>query len=124
MQVMEIFEKSAETAMEAARKISELNMRTFEKLMQQQADLFSYTMDASARSFDLMTKAKGYQDLLAGQAGLVRECGERCIEVSRSSVTFASESAAEYGALVQEGLKLAQAQATEVAGMTMKAAAL
>jgi hypothetical protein len=96
--------------MEAARKVGELNMRTFDKLFQAQADLAAFYMDASARSVELVTKAKGYQDLMAGQMALARECGERCIVAVRDSVAFANETATEYNTLAQDGMKLAQDQ--------------
>ena len=78
-QIIEMFEQTTATAMESARKIGELNQRTFDKMFQQQADLAAFFMDASARGMELMTKAKGYQDLMAGQTALLRECGERGI---------------------------------------------
>lgn len=109
-EVIEMFEKSAETTMEAARKMGELNMRTFDKLFQAQADLAAFYMDASARSVEMLTKAKGYQDLMAGQVALARECGERCINAVREGVTFANETATEYNTLTQDGIKLAQDQ--------------
>ncbi|MBI5329368.1 MAG: phasin family protein [Betaproteobacteria bacterium] len=121
--VIEMFEQSAETAMEAARKVGDLNMRAFDKLFQQQADLAAFYMDATTRSMELVTKAKGYQDLMAGQMALVRECGERCISTVRQTVAFASETATEYTTLAQDGIKVAQDQMTQAAGMAMKAAA-
>ncbi len=119
-QLTEMFEKSTETAMESARKIGELNQRTFEKLFQQQAELASFFMDASARGLELMTKSKGYQDLLAGQTALMRECGERSITAVRESMTFAKESSIEYGNLAQEGIKIAKEQMTQAS--TLQAA--
>jgi hypothetical protein len=118
-EVIEMFEKSAETAMEAARKMGELNMRTFDKLFQAQADLAAFYMDASTRSLELVTKAKGYQDLMAGQVALARECGERCINVVREGVTFANETATEYNTLAQDGVKLAQDQMSKVVSFKM-----
>lgn len=107
-QMIEMIEQSTATALESARKIGELNQRTFDKMFQQQADLAAFFMDASARSLELMTKAKGYQDLLAGQTALMRECGERGITAVRSSIDLATESSTEYSNLAQEGFKVAQ----------------
>jgi hypothetical protein len=120
-QMIEMFEKSTETALESARKIGELNQRTFDKMFQQQAELAAFFMDASARGLELMTKAKGYQDLLAGQTALLRECGERGIAAVRTGVTFATESSAEYGELAQEGFKVAQEQMAAASSLKMNA---
>ena len=116
-QIIEMFEQSTATAMESARKIGELNQRTFDKMFQQQADLAAFFMDASARGMELMTKAKGYQDLMAGQTALLRECGERGITAVRTSIDFANESTTEYGNLVQESIKVAQEQAAKASSL-------
>jgi hypothetical protein len=120
-QMIEMFEKSTETTLESARKIGELNQRTFDKLFQQQAELAAFFMDAGARSLELMTKSKGYQDLLAGQTALLRECGERGIAAVRTGVSFATESSAEYGSLAEEGFKVAQEQMTKATSLQANA---
>ncbi len=119
-QMTEMFDKTTETAMESVRKIGELNQRTFEKMFQQQAELATFFMDASARSLELMTKSKGYQDLMAGQTALMRECGERGISAVRESITFATESSSEYNTLAQEGIQIAKEQMTQAS--TLQAA--
>jgi hypothetical protein len=116
-EMIEMIEKTTETALESARKIGELNQRTFEKLFQRQADLAAFYMDASTRGLELMTKAKGYQDLIAGQTILLRECGERNMAALRDGVAFANESSNEYGAMIQEGVKMAQEQAARATSM-------
>jgi len=114
---IELIEQSTETAMESARRIGELNQRTCEKLFQQQADLAAFYMDASTRGLELFTKAKGYQDLMAGQTALLRECGERNMAALREGMAFANESGNEYGAMFQEGVKVAREQATRATRM-------
>lgn len=121
--VIEIIEKSNESVLEAIRKITELNMRTFDKMFQQQAELAAYYMDASSRGMELITKAKGYQDLMAGQTALAREIGERNLSVVRNSVTDVYATSNEYSALVQEGVKLAKEQVAQASDVAMKAAA-
>lgn len=121
--VIEIIEKNNESVLEAIRKITELNMRTFDKMFQQQAELAAYYMDASSRGMELITKAKGYQDLMAGQTALAREIGERNLSVVRNSVTDAYATSNEYSTLVQEGVKLAKEQVAQASDVAMKAAA-
>ena len=116
-QMVGMVEKTTETGMESARKIGELNQRPFDKMFQQQTELAAFFMDASARGLELMTKAKGYQDLMAGQTALLRECGERGIAAVRTGVTFATESSAEYANLAEEGIKVAQEQMAKVSSL-------
>jgi len=121
-EVIEIIEKSNETVLEAVRKIAELNMRTFDKMFQQQSEMAAFYMDASARGMELMTKAKGYQDLMAGQTTLARELGERNMAAVRTGMTDVYATSSEYSNLIQEGIKLAQEQVTQVSGAALKAA--
>jgi len=122
-QTIEIIAKSNETVLEAVRKFSDLNMRTFDKLLQQQAELAAFYLDASARGMELVTKAKGYQDLMAGQTALARELGERGMAAVRTGMADAYAASNEYGNLFQEGVKLTQEQLAQVSGAAMQAAA-
>ena len=121
-QIIETFEKSNESVLEAVRKIAELNMRTFDRMFQQQAELAAFYMDAGARGMELVTKAKGYQDLMAGQTALAREVGERSLAAVRTGMSDVQATGSEYGSLFQDGIKLATAQVAEVSGAAMKAA--
>lgn len=121
-EIIELFTKSTETAIEAGRKIAELNMRTFERLMQQQADVAATYMDMTSKGMTLFSKAKGMQDLIAGQAELSREFGERSMEIMRKGLAVANESGSEYSSLVQEGVKTAQERIAEATKATLKAA--
>lgn len=121
-EIIDLFTKSTETAIEAGRKIAELNMRTFERLMQQQADVAATYMDMTSKGMTLFSKAKGMQDLIAGQAELSREFGERSMEIMRKGLAVANESGSEYSSLVQEGVKTAQERIAEATKATLKAA--
>lgn len=121
-EMIEMFTKNSEAAMVAAKKLGELNLRTMDRLLAQQTELANIYMDISAKSLELFGKAKGVQELVNGQAELTRECGERCMTVLRNGMSMVNESGAEYGALVQAGVKTAQEQISEAAD-SLKAAA-
>lgn len=121
-EMIEMFSKNSESAMESAKKLGELNLRTMDRLLAQQTELANIYMDIAARSLELFGKAKGVQELVNGQAELTRECGERCMSVMRSGLTLVNESGSEYSALITEGVKSAQTQMSDVAS-TLKAAA-
>lgn len=121
-EMIEMFAKSSEAAMDAAKKLGELNLRTMDRLLAQQTELANIYMDITAKSLELFGKAKGVQELVNGQAELTRECNDRCMSIMRSGMTLANESGAEYSALVTEGVKTAQEQISEAAS-SLKAAA-
>lgn len=121
-EMIEMFTKNSEAAMESAKKLGELNLRTMDRLLAQQTELANIYMDITAKSLELFGKAKGVQELVNGQAELTRECGERCMTILRNGLTLVNESGSQYGALVSEGVKAAHEQMSETAS-TLKAAA-
>jgi len=122
--MIEMIEQSTETAMESARKVAELNLRTFDKYFQQQTELAAFYMEIGTRGLEMMAKAKGYQDWLAGQTALLRECNERGLDALRQGYAMANEAGAAYGDLAQAGIQQARQQAAQASSKSMKAAAL
>lgn len=113
-----LFEQSTEFTLQSARRIAETNARAFDQMLRQQTELAAHYLDLGTRGIDLMSKAKGYQDLLAGQGALLRECGERGLDSLRQGYTLANEIGTVYGELAQEGVKLAREQAAEIVKAT------
>lgn len=122
-EMIELFNKNTAATLEAARKLSELNLHTMDRLLQQQAETFNAYTDISARSMELFAKAKGMQELVSGQAELTREFGGCTMEAVRKGMTLAGESGAEYGALLQEGVKTARERIADAAGANIEVAA-
>ena len=122
-EMFEMFEKSTQVIMDSVRKMNELNLRTLDRVMQQQSELAGIYMDASTKGLELVGKAKGFQDLMAGQASLVRECSERSMETVRRGMNLANESRTEYGAMVEENMKVAQEQLARASTAGLKVAA-
>jgi hypothetical protein len=112
-EMINMFEKSSEQAMASARRIAEINAQTVDKLFQQQTSLAAFYLDIGTRGLELMTKAKGYQDLLAGQTALLRECNERGMDALRQGYTLANETGAVYGEFAEATLKQASEQAAQ-----------
>ncbi|NTV96271.1 MAG: hypothetical protein HGA75_12785 [Thiobacillus sp.] len=86
------------------------------------AEMVSTCMEMTTKSIETAGKAKGVQELISGQAELSREYSERGMEALRKNFAAATETSAEYGALVQEGVKTAQDQLATIAKSTLKAA--
>ncbi len=121
-EMTDFFTKATVTTMDTTRKLTELNLRSFERLLQQQAEMAGIYMDIANRSLELFGKAKGMQELMQGQAELSRECGERSLENLRKGLSLVNETGAEYGELAKTGMKVAQEQYAGVAKAPRKAA--
>lgn len=122
-ELFELSNKWAQSLIDATRKLGELNLKTLDKVVETQGALAGAYFNASSRALELAGKAKGYQELVGGQAEVVREYGETLMAALRKGAELAVDARAEYGALVEQNLKTAQAQLDEVARVvTAKAA--
>ena len=61
---------------ESFRALGELNLRTWEKLAEQQLATFDYLVDTGIKQLKLTTESRDINTLVAGQTALGREFGE------------------------------------------------
>ena len=120
-EMLELFTKSVEINMETARKMGELNQRTYEFMLQQQASMLKAFLEATTGSVEAATAAKDVQELVEGQAKVGGELGDRGMEILRTGIAKANEAVNDYGNLVQESAKVAQEQLASIAKSAMKA---
>ncbi|MGF1644947.1 MAG: phasin family protein, partial [Thiotrichales bacterium] len=121
-ELFELATKMSQSVLDSAQKLSELNVKTLDKVVAQQSALASAYFDASTKGLELMSKAKGYQELLAGQAQLMRELGETVMNSVKQGASTLNEVRTEYSALAETNVKVAQEQINEVSKVTRKAA--
>jgi Phasin protein len=94
----EAFNRMGETVLDTTKKIAEINVRTGERLLEQQAELTNQWVNAITRNVDLTAKAMGYHELFAGQAQILQEYNQQLLTNWRRSAEIvgeASRSAAE-----------------------------
>ena len=104
----------AKNQYEAAKQLADINMRTSEKLMQKQLELFGLYLQANADQMDLLTKAKGFQELYAGQAELARGFAEKVMASARESAEVATGARDEVTAWMEKGAEAVAANLKEV----------
>ncbi len=94
-------------AFEAARQMSELNLRAGEKLLEQQFALTSALLETGSRNLEQMSQAKTPQEVLNGQAKLVQDYGQQWLNSCRGTVEILTEARDAAGELVEENVKVA-----------------
>src|SRR5687767_13955704 len=75
----EIANKFGESVLATTKQIAEINVKAGEKLLEQQAEMASQLVSATVRNVDLASKAKSFQELLAGQAQIAQEYGQQVL---------------------------------------------
>lgn len=103
----DMMNKMGQSAFETGRRLGEIQLKLSEKLMEQQVDLTNAFVESSIKSLELLGKAKGYQDLVSGQAELVRDYSQRVLESYRTGTDVVSEARESLTKLVDENVEAA-----------------
>lgn len=121
-QVFDAYNEMAQSSYEAMRKLSEINLRASERLLQQQMDLTNAMIEASSKGVDALSKAKGYQELVSTQSKLTQEAGQEWLKNYRMAVEVISQ-ARDQVAEVMDGQMQVANKNIQAAGETLKKAA-
>ena len=122
-EMFEIMNKMGENSFETSRRLAEINQAALEKLMSQQMALADAWIDASVKNMELMGKAKGYQDVVSGQAELAREYGQKFLSSCKTGTEVLSEARDSATKLVDEAVKSAGDNVKQAATAATKRAA-
>jgi phasin family protein len=96
--VFDSYNEMAQTSLEALRKMSEINLRASERLFQHQMDLTHSMLESSTRNFEVIGKARGYQELMSSEAKMAQEMGQEWLKNYRETIevlTTARDAVAE-----------------------------
>jgi phasin family protein len=121
-QMFDAYNEMAQGSFEALRKLGEINMRAGERLFQQQLDLTSTMMETNAKGMEVMTKAKGYQELVSGQAKLAQDYGQEWLKSYRAAIEVLTEARDSAADVVDQQMQVASKN-VQAAGETFKKAA-
>lgn len=104
-QYSEVFNRMGDTMLDTSRQILEINVRTLERLLEQQAELMSQLLNTSTRNVDLAAKAIGYQDLLSGQAQIAQEYGQHMLTGYRRAAEVVSDASKQVAQAVEQAAR-------------------
>jgi phasin family protein len=121
-QMFDAYNEMAQGSFEALRKLGEINLRAGERLFQQQLDLTNVMLETSTKGMEVVTKAKGYQELMASQAKLAQDYGQEFLKSYRSAIEVLTE-ARDSAADVMDQQMQAASKNVQVASETLKKAA-
>jgi len=104
-QYAEIFNRVGETLLETTKHIAEINVKTGERLFEQQAELASQWVNAATRNVDLATKAIGYQELFTGQAQIAQDYSQQLLQSYRRAAEVWSDASKQVAAAVEQAAR-------------------
>jgi phasin family protein len=99
---------------ESLRQLGELQMATWNKLMEKQLEVFNAAVDGAVESAKLAGEAKDYQEAVTAQAELSRKLAEQMANKTRETVELVQEAGEEYRGWIEGVAKDAGEQANKV----------
>ena len=102
---LEMVNQFNENVFASAKRIGELNMRTFEQLAAKQAKVVNDCMESSAKQVEVLTSAKDYNEAMAAQSELLKGCNEKFLANLRETAEVMTEVRDELSGLVEEAVK-------------------
>ena len=100
---------------ESLRQLGELQMTTWNKLMEKQMEAFNTVVDNAVAQISLANDAKDVQDVVRGQVDLNRKLAEEMVEKTRESAELVQAAGEEYRAWAEEAVKEVTEQVTKAA---------
>jgi len=103
------------------RKLTELNLSTWDKLVAKQLEMMTLCLDASSKQYEAVQGVKGVDELVGRQTEMARECGEKLMQKNRELVDLMTETRDEYQTWVESSVTQLKAQFTEAGELSKKA---
>ena len=105
--VMMGFEKFNKTALEQVKKVSEINMKVFERIAEEQLAAAGDIFDGGVKQVELMGMTKDVQGAFKAQAEIATEVNEKLMAHAKKAAEILTEAKDEYAKLVEESMKVA-----------------
>ncbi|SEQ32566.1 phasin family protein [Ectothiorhodospira magna] len=122
MDTIELFNKTNQASLEQVRKLTDINQQTFQKLLEQQLDLTTSLVSVSMKHLEQVGKAKGYQELVTLQGGLLRAYSEQMTTTFKQGHEILNDARHSMNRLMDDSVKVAEETVKHVGTVARKAA--
>ncbi|MCB1723468.1 MAG: phasin family protein [Gammaproteobacteria bacterium] len=122
-QFIEMVNQFNENVFASAKRLGELNMRTFEQLASKQAKVMNECFESSAKQVEVIAGAKDYKEALTAQADLMKRCNEKFLANLRETTEMMTAVRDELSGLVEEAVKYTSESVEKAGEMATKKAA-
>ncbi len=119
--MMDLLKQFNDNAMNSAKRVGELNMKTFETLTAKQAEVMNTCFETSSKNVEALSKAKDPQEVMALQQEALKACSEKWIVNVREAADLLTATRDELIVIVEEAAKQV-AESSEKAGELNKQA--
>ena len=104
-EINENLNKMGQSAYKAAKAFYAMNTNTVEQLFDQQIAIVTLGMESISSQMELMSTAKDYQAVVAGQADIANVIGNKSQGIARNTMDIMNESKKDVSAWVEDVAK-------------------
>ncbi len=121
-EMMNIVKQFSESALASAKKLGDLNLKTFETLSTKQAELVKSCVEMGTKNAEAVSKVKDLGELTALQQEVTRSCSEKWVANLREATEMLTSVRDELTVIMEEAAKYTQAGAEQALEAGKKAA--
>ena len=103
-ELLEMVNQFNENVFASAKRLGELNMRTFELMASKQAAIVNDCLESSAKQYEVLTTAKDYKAAVAAQGELLKGCNEKFLAKAPADVVAKEKARQEEAIARKEGI--------------------
>ena len=107
----------------SAKRLGDLNMRTFEQLASKQAAMINDCLESSAKQYEVLTTAKDYKAAMVAQSELMKGCNEKFLANIRETAEMMTAVREELTGMVEEAVKYTRENVEKAGKLATKKAA-
>ncbi|CAA6824795.1 MAG: Phasin family protein, partial [uncultured Thiotrichaceae bacterium] len=119
--MMDLMKQFNDNAMNSAKRVGELNMKTFETLTAKQTEVMNTCFETSTKNVEAMSKAKDPQEAMALQQEALKACSEKWMLNVREAADLLTATRDELVVIAEEAAQQV-ADSSEKAGELNKQA--
>lgn len=118
---LELFKEFGINGYENIRSLAEINLRTWEQLLEKQMNTFGLLVDTGIEQLSITSKTTDPKELLSSQVALSKSFGENLAGSGREAVNLATQASNEYRSWLENGISTFNSKVKAAAEEVMKA---
>jgi len=122
-ETFELITKSTNESYDGLRKLTEINMNTWEQLVAKQMAVMNLCFETTSKQAEMLKDAKRADEMVGEQAELARDLGEKLVESNKEVVEIFNKTREEYQELAENSVEQAKSQLSDAAEVVKNAQA-
>ncbi|MGB5764667.1 MAG: phasin family protein [Sedimenticolaceae bacterium] len=112
---LEMVNEFNENVFASAKRLGDLNMRTFEQIAGKQAEIMNSCMESTAKQYEILSTTKDYKQAMAAQSELLQGCSEKFMANVRETAEMMAAVREELARMAEEAARFTS-ESVEKAG--------